>query len=167
MKLNLSGFFHKHNQKSHNQFENKMETEQLDASGYFRSIRKLYFFSQLCGFASFSYSPKIGVHLTIVNVLMSSIFTIFYWILIIGNAIIHMNVIGTVGYKMILFYVGLRLFAYYTLTFMWLIIGCLYLVKKRISKLMEEFIELECEVRQCFTNKNPKKKKTDNNSNFR
>lgn len=114
-------------------------------SSFFRSLRKLYFCSQLCGFASFSYSPKIGVNIKTINVVTSIFFTVLYWILIVGNATAQIDVIAK-GYKVILFYIGLRFFAYYTLSFMWLAVQLMFLVRKRICELMENLVELESNV---------------------
>lgn len=119
------------------------------SSDFFRSLRKLYFSSQICGFASFSYSPKNGIQLKPVNYISLLFFTLLYWALIIGNAVTDINVEEYVrGYKYILTYFWLRFFAYLSMAFNWLIIASLFIFRNQVCRLMDDIIELEQEVKK-------------------
>lgn len=122
-------------------------TLQPERSIFFQSLRKLYFSSQTCGFASFSYSPNNGVQLKPVNYITLLLFTLIYWTLIIGNAVMEINVEDYVrGYKYILAYFWLRFFTYVSMALLWFILIFLFIFRKQVVRLMEDIIELEQEV---------------------
>lgn len=118
------------------------------SSDFFRSLRKLYFSSQIYGFASFSYSPKNGVQLKPINYITLLLFTLIYWTLMIGNAVMEINVEDYVrGYKYILTYFWLRFFTYVSMAFLWSTLMSLFIFRKQVVRLMEDIIELEQKVR--------------------
>lgn len=117
------------------------------SSNFFRSLRKLYFSSQIWGLASFCYSPENGMQLKPVNYITLLVFTLVYWILIIGNAVMDINVEDNVrGYKYLLTYFWLRLFSYVSMAFLWLVLTSLFIFRKQMCRLMEDIIDLEQEV---------------------
>lgn len=114
---------------------------------FFRSLRKLYFFSQICGFTGFSYSPKNGVQLRSINYITFLFFTLVYWTLIIGNTVMEINVEDYVcGYKFILTYFWLRFFSSLSMAFIWLVLASLFIFRKQVCRLLEDIIDLEQEV---------------------
>lgn len=117
------------------------------SSIFFRSLRKLYFSSQFCGLASFSYSPKNGVQLRSINYITLLFFAVVYWTLIIGNAVTEISVEDYFrGYKFILTYFWLRFFAYLSMAYFWSILISLFIFRKQVCRLVEDIIELEQEV---------------------
>lgn len=119
---------------------------QLD-SRFFRSMRKMYFTSQICGFASFSYSSANTVYMNPINVFTSVFFNSLIWFLIIGNLTSKLDVPSALpGYETILYYIGLKFFSYYTLLFMWIVVQLLFLARRIICKLVEDMVDLEVAV---------------------
>lgn len=124
--------------------ESQMNSD--STSFLYKSLRRLYIYAQIFGFASFSYSRKFGVHMKFINIITLLSTTLFYSAISFINSTTELTV-GAKGYQGILFYAGLRVFFVYAPFLLLSSIFLLFLSRKKIAKLMEEIMALNSEVR--------------------
>lgn len=124
-----------------------MQTQLISASGSFlyKALRKLYFFAQISGSATFSYSPEIGVHLTLVNFVCFVLAFVFYCALTYINATTELT-IDAKGDQGMLFYLGMRGYPIVLPLMVWSPSFSLFWHRKKIANLMEEILVLDSEV---------------------
>lgn len=124
------------------------QTNSESSSFLFQSLRRLYFFAQIFGSASFSYSsdPEIGVHIKPINVVTFVLAAAFYSTICYLNATSELTIHAS-GYQAILFDAGLSNFLSYTPSMVWNLSFNLFISRKRIAKIMEKILDLDDEVR--------------------
>lgn len=122
-----------------------MQSQVNSDSFLFKSLRRLYFFAQIFGSASFSYSTKIGVHIKPINVVTLVVSAVFYSFTSYLNATTELTIHDN-GYQAILFNIGLRVFLSYAPLLVWNLSFNLFMVRKKVAKIMENIMELDSEV---------------------
>lgn len=113
----------------------------------YKSLRRLYYYAQIFGCASFSYNPRDGLHMRFVNFVTFILAFSYYISMSYINGIAELS-IDAKGYQSILFSTGVRGFFAYVPFLIWNIIFNLFVCRKYVAKLMEDILTLVSEVRQ-------------------
>lgn len=110
----------------------------------YKALRRLYYFGQFLGCISFSYSPSIGVHVKLINVVTFLIWFIFYTGLsqTIKNSKLTIH---AKGLQEVLFDLNIKDFLSGAPSTMWSSTFSLFLFRKKVAKLMEDIMALDSE----------------------
>lgn len=116
----------------------------------YRSLQRLHYLSQICGFATFSYSPVIGIYMKAINFICFISFTVLLTCLTIITATQFFEVALT-GYKSILLFIGLQFFPSANLFFVCTISVLTFVFSRRFCQLMEDMVKLESTVSHTYS----------------
>lgn len=126
--------------------QEKIDLNSFSESVLYQTIRKLYYISQLCGYATFSHSPTTGLYMKPINYIIFTINTIVLWSLFLINVTQELTV-PAVGYKAILLYIGIHLFMYSNIIFVWNGTALSFACRQWLCQLLKDMVKLECTVR--------------------
>lgn len=124
----------------------KTFTQSNSTAFLYKSLKRLYIYAQFFGGVCFSYSHSNGqVYVTRLNLLALVFFTGLYMAMGYLNFILDKTVEAT-GYQAILFFIGEHAIPLECIVCIWPSIIGIFLVRKRIARIMLDLIILDNEV---------------------